>query len=239
MIKEYLEGRKYLNKKLKEGELLLNSSDIIEEYVTLLNAIEVNNQKEIAKSLKSIASMIKYEDDLMDFLGNIIPNCDAKANSDELYYNRLDFKIAYNYKSTTGSKDLLVHSFIIKTLKDLYEMILNDPRKEENPIYYNNLLKEYKKFIIEYMMYNPEFERIMIKNNLDITKAFYELPQIDSEFAKFIISKYTVDVSKYEFAVKTFLELIDAFNQKLFENVCPYLSDEIKTSFENGNFHGR
>ncbi len=239
MIKEYLEGRKYLNKKLKEGELLLNSSDIIEEYVTLLNAIEVNNQKEIAKSLKSIASMIKYEDDLMDFLGNIIPNCDAKANSDELYYNRLDFKIAYNYKSTTGSKDLLVHSFIIKTLKDLYEMILNDPRKEENPIYYNNLLKEYKKFIIEYMMYNPEFERVMIKNNLDITKAFYELPQIDSEFAKFIISKYTVDVSKYEFAVKTFLELIDAFNQKLFENVYPYLSDEIKTSFENGNFHGR
>ena len=36
------------------------------------------------------------------------------------------------------------------------------------------------------------------------------MPQIDSEFAKFIISKYTVDVSKYEFAVKTFLELIDA-----------------------------
>ena len=231
--------RKYLKQKLAEGELLLNSSDIIEEYVTLLNALEVNNQKEIAKSLKSIASMIKYEDDLMDFLGNIIPNCDVKANGDELYYNRLDFKIAYNYKSTTGSKDLLVHSFIIKTLKDLYEMILNDPRKEENPIYYNNLLIEYKKFIIEYMMYNPEFERIMIKNNLDITKAFYELPQIDSEFAKFIISKYTVDVSKYEFAVKTFLELIDAFNQKLFENVYPYLSDEIKTSFENGNSYGR
>lgn len=231
--------RKYLKQKLAEGELLLNSSDIIEEYVTLLNAIEVNNQKEISKSLKSIASMIKYEDDLMDFLGNIIPNCDTKANGDELYYNRLDFKIMYNYKSTTGSKDLLVHSFIIKTLKDLYEMILNDPRKEENPIYYNNLLIEYKKFIIEYMMYNPEFERIMIKNNLDITKAFYELPQIDSEFAKFIISKYTVDVSKYEFAVKTFLELIDAFNQKLFENVYPYLSDEIKTSFENGNSYGR
>lgn len=231
--------RKYLKQKLAEGELLLNSSDIIEEYVTLLNALEVNNQKEITKSLKSIASMIKYEDDLMDFLGNIIPNCDTKANGDELYYNRLDFKIMYNYKSTTGSKDLLVHSFIIKTLKDLYEMILNDPRKEENPIYYNNLLIEYKKFIIEYMMYNPEFERIMIKNNLDITKAFYELPQIDSEFAKFIISKYTVDVSKYEFAVKTFLELIDAFNQKLFENVYPYLSDEIKTSFENGNSHGR
>lgn len=231
--------RKYLKQKLAEGELLLNSSDIIEEYVTLLNALEVNNQKEITKSLKSIASMIKYEDNLMDFLGNIIPNCDTKANGDELYYNRLDFKIAYNYKSTTGSKDLLVHSFIIKTLKDLYEMILNDPRKEENPIYYNNLLIEYKKFIIEYMMYNPEFERIMIKNNLDITKAFYELPQIDSEFAKFIISKYTVDVSKYEFAVKTFLELIDAFNQKLFENVYPYLSDEIKTSFENGNSHGR
>lgn len=231
--------RKYLKQKLAEGELLLNSSDIIEEYVTLLNAIEVNNQKEISKSLKSIASMIKYEDDLMDFLGNIIPNCDTKANGDELYYNRLDFKIMYNYKSTTGSKDLLVHSFIIKTLKDLYEMILNDPRKEENPIYYNNLLIEYKKFIIEYMMYNPEFERIMIKNNLDITKAFYELPQIDSEFAKFIISKYTVDVSKYEFAVKTFLELINAFNQKLFENVYPYLSDEIKTSFENGNSHGR
>lgn len=231
--------RKYLKQKLAEGELLLNSSDIIEEYVTLLNALEVNNQKEIAKSLKSIASMIKYEDNLMDFLGNIIPNCDTKANGDELYYNRLDFKIMYNYKSTTGSKDLLVHSFIIKTLKDLYEMILNDPRKEENPIYYNNLLIEYKKFIIEYMMYNPEFERIMIKNNLDITKAFYELPQIDSEFAKFIISKYTVDVSKYEFAVKTFLELIDAFNQKLFENVYPYLSDEIKPSFENGNSHGR
>lgn len=231
--------RKYLKQKLAEGELLLNSSDIIEEYVTLLNALEVNNQKEIAKSLKSIASMIKYEDDLMDFLGNIIPNCDTKANGDELYYNRLDFKIMYNYKSTTGSKDLLVHSFIIKTLKDLHEMILNDPRKEENPIYYNNLLIEYKKFIIEYMMYNPEFERIMIKNNLDITKAFYELPQIDSEFAKFIISKYTVDVSKYEFAVKTFLELIDAFNQKLFENVYPYLSDEIKTSFENGNSNGR
>ena len=231
--------RKYLKQKLAEGELLLNSSDIIEEYVTLLNALEVNNQKEIAKSLKSIASMIKYEDDLMGFLGNIIPNCDTKANGDELYYNRLDFKIMYNYKFTTGSKDLLVHSFIIKTLKDLYEMILNDPRKEENPIYYNNLLIEYKKFIIEYMMYNPEFERIMIKNNLDITKAFYELPQIDSEFAKFIISKYTVDVSKYEFAVKTFLELIDAFNQKLFENVYPYLSDEIKTSFENGNSHGR
>ena len=231
--------RKYLKQKLAEGELLLNSSDIIEEYVTLLNALEVNNQKEIAKSLKSIASMIKYEDDLMDFLGNIIPNRDTKANDDELYYNRLDFKIMYNYKFTTGSKDLLVHSFIIKTLKDLYEMILNDPRKEENPIYYNNLLIEYKKFIIEYMMYNPEFERIMIKNNLDITKAFYELPQIDSEFAKFIISKYTVDVSKYEFAVKTFLELIDAFNQKLFENVYPYLSDEIKTSFENGNSHGR
>ena len=231
--------RKYLKQKLAEGELLLNSFDIIEEYVTLLNALEVNNQKEIAKSLKSIASMIKYEDDLMDFLGNIIPNCDTKANGDELYYNRLDFKIMYNYKFTTGSKDLLVHSFIIKTLKDLYEMILNDPRKEENPIYYNNLLIEYKKFIIEYMMYNPEFERIMIKNNLDITKAFYELPQIDSEFAKFIISKYTVDVSIYEFAVKTFLELIDAFNQKLFENVYPYLSDEIKTSFENGNSHGR
>ena len=224
--------RKYLKQKLAEGELLLNSSDIIEEYVTLLNALEVNNQKEIA-------SMIKYEDDLMDFLGNIIPNCDTKANGDELYYNRLDFKIMYNYNLATGSKDLLVHSFIIKTLKDLYEMILNDPRKEENPIYYNNLLIEYKKFIIEYMMYNPEFERIMIKNNLDITKAFYELPQIDSEFAKFIISKYTVDVSKYEFAVKTFLELIDAFNQKLFENVYPYLSDEIKTSFENGNSHGR
>ena len=149
--------RKYLKQKLAEGELLLNSSDIIEEYVTLLNALEVNNQKEIAKSLKSIASMIKYEDDLMDFLGNIIPNCDTKANDDELYYNRLDFKIMYNYKFTTGSKDLLVHSFIIKTLKDLYEMILNDPRKEENPIYYNNLLIEYKKFIIEYMMYNPEF----------------------------------------------------------------------------------
>ena len=231
--------RKYLKQKLAEGELLLNSSDIIEEYVTLLNALEVNNQKEIAKSLKSIASMIKYEDDLMDFLGNIIPNCDTKANGDELYYNRLDFKIMYNYNLATRSKDLLVHSFIIKTLKDLYEMILNDPRKEENPIYYNNLLIEYKKFIIEYMMYNPEFERIMIKNNLDITKAFYELPQIDSEFAKFIISKYTVDVSKYEFAVKTFLELIDAFNQKLFENVYPYLSDEIKTSFENGNSHGR
>lgn len=231
--------RKYLKQKLAEGELLLNSSDIIEEYVTLLNALEVNNQKEIAKSLKSIASMIKYEDDLMDFLGNIIPNCDTKANGDELYYNRLDFKIMYNYKSTTGSKDLLVHSFIIKTLKDLHEMILNDPRKEENPIYYNNLLIEYKKFIIEYMMYNPEFERIMIKNNLDITKAFYELPQIDSEFAKFIISKYTVDVSKYEFAVKTFLELIDAFNQKLFENVYPYLSDEIKATLENGNSHGR
>lgn len=231
--------RKYLKQKLAEGELLLNSSDIIEEYVTLLNALEVNNQKEIAKSLKSIASMIKYEDNLMDFLGNIIPNCDVKANCDELYYNRLDFKIMYNYNLATGSKDLLVHSFIIKTLKDLYEMILNDPRKEENPIYYNNLLKEYKKFIIEYMMYNPEFERIMIKNNLDITKAFYELPEIDSEFAKFIISKYTVDVSKYEFAVKTVLELIDAFNQKLFENVYPYLSDEIKTSFENGNFHVR
>ena len=231
--------RKYLKQKLAEEELLLNSFDIIEEYVTLLNALEVNNQKEIAKSLKSIASMIKYEDDLMDFLDNIIPNCDVKANGDELYYNRLDFKIMYNYKSTTGSKDLLVHSFIIKALKDLYEMILNDPRKEENPIYYNNLLIEYKKFIIEYMMYNPEFERIMIKNNLDITKAFYELPQIDSEFAKFIISKYTVDVSKYEFAVKTFLELINAFNQKLFENVYPYLSDEIKTSFENGNSHGR
>ena len=193
----------------------------------------------MAKSLKSIASMIKYEDDLMDFLGNIIPNCDTKANGDELYYNRLDFKIMYNYKFTTGSKDLLVHSFIIKTLKDLYEMILNDPRKEENPIYYNNLLIEYKKFIIEYMMYNPEFERIMIKNNLDITKAFYELPQIDSEFAKFIISKYTVDVSKYEFAVKTVLELINAFNQKLFENVYPYLSDEIKTSFEKGMSYGR
>lgn len=231
--------RKYLKQKLAEGELLLNSSDIIEEYVTLLNAIEVNNQKEIAKSLKSIASMIKYEDNLMDFLGNIIPNCDVKANGDELYYNRLDFKIMYNYNLATGSKDLLVHSFIIKTLKDLYEMILNDPRKEENPIYYNNLLKEYKKFIIEYMMYNPEFERIMIKNNLDITKAFYELPEIDSEIAKSIISKYTVDVSKYEFAVKTVLELINAFNQKLFENVYPYLSDEIKTSFENGNFHGR
>ena len=230
--------RKYLKQKLAEGELLLNSSDIIEEYVTLLNAIEVNNQKEIAKSLKSIASMIKYEDNLMDFLGNVIPDSDAKA-TEELYYNRLDFKITYNYNLATGSKDLLVHSFIIKTLKDLYEMILNDPRKEENPIYYNNLLKEYKKFIIEYMMYNPEFERIMIKNNLDITKAFYELPQIDSEFAKFIISKYTVDVSKYEFAVKTFLELIDAFNQKLFENVYPYLSDEIKTSFENGNSYGR
>ena len=55
MFKDYLEGRKYLNKKLKEGELLLNSSDIIEEYVTLLNALEVNNQKEISKSLKSIA----------------------------------------------------------------------------------------------------------------------------------------------------------------------------------------
>lgn len=231
--------RKYLKQKLAEGELLLNSSDIIEEYVTLLNALEVNNQKEFAKSLKSIASMIKYEDDLMDFLGNIIPNCDTKANGDELYYNRLDFKIMYNYKSTTGSKDLLVHSFIIKTLKDLHEMILNDPRKEENPIYYNNLLIEYKKFIIEYMMYNPEFERIMIKNNLDITKAFYELPQIDSEFAKFIISKYTVDVSKYEFAVKTFLELIDAFNQKLFENVYPYLSDEIKATLENGSSYDR
>ena len=88
-------------------------------------------------------------------------------------------------------------------------------------------------------MYNPEFERIMIKNNLDITKAFYELPEIDSEIAKSIISKYTVDVSKYEFAVKTVLELINAFNQKLFENVYPYLSDEIKTSFENGNSYGR
>lgn len=230
--------RKYLKQKLAEGELLLNSFDIIEEYVTLLNALEVNNQKEIAKSLKSIASMIKYEDDLIAFLGNVIPNSDAKV-TEELYYNRLDFKIAYNYNLATGSKDLLVHSFFVKTLKDLYEVILNDQSKEENPIYYNNLLIEYKKFIIEYMMYNPEFERIMIKNNLDITKAFYELPQIDSEFAKFIISKYTVDVSKYEFAVKTFLELIDAFNQKLFENVYPYLSDEIKTSFENGNFHGR
>ena len=230
--------RKYLKQKLAEGELLLNSSDIIEEYVTLLNALEVNNQKEIAKSLKSIASMIKYEDDLMDFLGNIIPNCDAKV-TEELYYNRLDFKIAYNYNLATGSKDLLVHSFFVKTLKDLYEIILNDPSKEENPIYYNELLKEYKRFVIEYMMCNPEFEKNMIKNNLDITKAFYELPQIDSEFAKFIISKYTVDVSKYEFAVKTFLELIDAFNQKLFENVYPYLSDETKAALEYGNSYGR
>ena len=44
--------RKYLKQKLAEGELLLNSFDIIEEYVTLLNALEVNNQKEIAKSLR-------------------------------------------------------------------------------------------------------------------------------------------------------------------------------------------
>ena len=148
MFKDYLEGRKYLNKKLKEGELLLNSSDIIEEYVTLLNALEVNNQKEIAKSLKSIASMIKYEDDLIAFSGNVIPDSDAKV-TEELYYNRLDFKIAYNYNLATGSKDLLVHSFFVKTLKDLYEIILNDPSKEENPIYYNELLKEYKRFVIE------------------------------------------------------------------------------------------
>ena len=74
--------RKYLKQKLAEGELLLNSSDIIEEYVTLLNALEVNNQKEIAKSLKSIASMIKYEDDLIAFLGNVIPNSDAKVTEE-------------------------------------------------------------------------------------------------------------------------------------------------------------
>lgn len=154
--------RKYLKQKLAEGELLLNSSDIIEEYVTLLNALEVNNQKEIAKSLKSIASMIKYEDDLIAFLGNVIPNSDAMV-TEELYYNRLDFKIAYNYNLATGSKDLLVHSFFVKTLKDLYEVILNDQSKEKNPTYYNELLKEYKRFVIEYMMCNPEFEKNMIK----------------------------------------------------------------------------
>ena len=96
-----------------------------------------------------------------------------------------------------------------------------------------------KSFAIKRHWLNKLHVEALKENKAIDTKAFYELPQIDSEFAKFIISKYTVDVSKYEFAVKTFLELIDAFNQKLFENVYPYLSDEIKTSFENGNFHGR
>ena len=239
MLKDYLKRKKYLNQKLAEGELLLNSSDIIEEYVTLLNALEVNNQKEIAKSLKSIASMIKYEDDLMDFLGNIIPNCDAKV-TEELYYNRLDFKIAYNYNLATGSKDLLVHSFFVKTLKDLYEVILNDPSKEENPTYYNELLKEYKRFVIEYMMSNPEFEKNMIKNNLDITKISCEVSEIDSKLALAIISKHSIKVWKnYEFAGKVVFNLMKSFNQKLFENVYPYLSDETKATLENGNSYGR
>lgn len=239
MFKDYLEGRKYLNKKLKEGELLLNSSDIIEEYVTLLNALEVNNQKEIAKSLKSIASMIKYEDDLIAFSGNVIPDSDAKV-TEELYYNRLDFKIAYNYNLATGSKDLLVHSFFVKTLKDLYEIILNDPSKEENPTYYNELLKEYKRFVIEYMMCNPEFEKNMIKNNLDITKISCEVPEIDSKLALAIISKHSIKVWKnYDYSGKVVFNLMKSFNQKLFENVYPYLSDETKATLENGNSYGR
>lgn len=235
MFKDYLEGRKYLSKKLKEGELLLNSSDIIEEYVTLLNALEVNNQKEIAKSLKSIASMIKYEDDLIAFSGNVIPDSDAKV-TEELYYNRLDFKIAYNYKLTTGSKDLLIHNFIIKTLKDLYEMILNVPNKERNIPYFKMLLKEYKKLVIKYMLCNPEFERDMLKNNLDITKITCKLPEIDSDLAMSFIEK---NKSDGKFSNEAESEVVNAFNQKLFENLYPYLSDEIKATLENGSFYGR
>ena len=59
---------------------------------------------------------------------------------------------------------------------------------------------------------------------------------------KVIVEMKDCDVNtkgKTIYKVGSFLELIDAFNQKLFENVYPYLSDEIKTSFENGNSHGR
>lgn len=237
MFKDYLEGRKYLNKKLKEGELLLNSYDIIEEYTALIKAIEDDDQKELAKSLKSITYMIKYEDDLIAFLGNIIPQNDENTlTDDELDFNRLSFKLQYNYKLTTGSKDLLIHNFIIKTLKDLYEMILNVPNKEKNIPYFKMLLKEYKKLVIKYMLCNPEFERDMLKNNLDITKITCKLPEIDSDLAMSFIEK---NKSDGKFSNEAESEVVNAFNQKLFENLYPYLSDEIKATLENGSFYGR
>lgn len=237
MFKDYLEGRKYLSKKLKEGELLLNSYDIIEEYTALIKAIEEDDQKELAKSLKSITYMIKYEDDLIAFLGNIISHNDANTlTDDELDFNRLGFKIQYNYKLTTGSKDLLIHNFIIKTLKDLYEMILNVPNKERNISYFKMLLKEYKKLVIKYMLCNPEFERDMLKNNLDITKITCKLPEIDSDLAMSFIEK---NKSDGKFSNEAESEVVNAFNQKLFENLYPYLSDEIKATLENGSFYGR
>ena len=135
---------------------------------------------------------------------------------------------------------MLVHSFFVKTLKDLYEVILNDQSKEENPTYYNELLKEYKRFVIEYMMCNPEFEKNMIKNNLDITKISCEVPEIDSKLALSIISKHSIKVWKnYDYSGKVVFNLMKSFNQKLFENVYPYLSDETKATLENGNSHGR
>lgn len=237
MFKDYFEGRKYLNKKLKEGELLLNSYDIIEEYIALIKAIEDDDQKELVKSLKSITYMIKYEDDLIAFLGDIIPDIEASAlTDDELDFNRLGFKIMYNYKLTTGSKDLLIHNFIIKTLKDLYEMILNVPNKEKNIPYFKMLLKEYKKLVIKYMVCNPEFERDMLKNSLDITKISCKIPKIDSDLAMSFIEKSKNDG---EFNNEAESEVVNAFNQKLFENLYPYLSDEIKASFENGCSYDR
>lgn len=177
------------------------------------------------------------EDDLIAFLGNIIPQNDANTlTDDELDFNRLGFKIQYNYKLTTGSKDLLIHNFIIKTLKDLYEMILNVPNKERNIPYFKMLLKEYKKLVIKYMLCNPEFERDMLKNNLDITKITCKLPEIDSDLAMSFIEK---NKSDGKFSNEAESEVVNAFNQKLFENLYPYLSDEIKATLENGSFYGR
>lgn len=239
MIKEYLERKRFLNQKLAEHDLLLTGYDIIEEYETLINLLDGNDSKKIGKTLKNIDELIKYEDALISYIGNVGVDKYVSVTDDDVNYDRLEFKVLYNYKMVNGSNELLIHNFVIKTLKDLYEMFLNEPSKEENPGYYNNLLKEYKRMVIKYMTCNPDFELNMIKNNLDITKISCELPEIDSKFAMSIIEKNMRNVSNQTINNEAQFEVINAFNQKLFENVYPYLSDEIKASFENGSSYGR
>ena len=115
-------------------------------------------------------------------------------------------------------------------MKDLHAVITND-LSNKDATYSNKINLEFMKMVIKYMMCNPEFERLMINNYLEITKISCDLPKIDSEYAKKIILKHTNNISniKYENGEQKYL--ISLFNELLFKNLSSYLNNDVEQDF--------
>lgn len=213
-----------------ETELNYYALQVVTKYENLIKLYENNKQSEVINLLNELAPLLEYEDCCLCYLGLVSATEDVKVTEGIVNRNRLKCKVLYNYKSITGSNDILLHPFIIKTLKDLHAVITND-LSNKDATYSNKINLEFMKMVIKYMMCNPEFERLMINNYLDITKISCDLPKIDSEYAKKIILKHTNNISNIKYENEEQKYLISLFNELLFKNLSSYLNNDVEQDF--------